>query len=749
MALIGAFVSSTLAMMGQAHALKTIGNNVANVNTGGYKRNDTHFAGVLSKTLFEQSNLGGIKVKEYQRISEQGRLAPSNSDTDVAISGDGYFIVKAAGSTGGKTETRYTRDGSFQITTGSLVPATADDGSTIQIKEGFLSDKNGNRVQGFAPDPLTGVFPATGTLSDLRVDQFAFTQSFQATTTANLDLNLPAGDVNGVKQIDLVSLGGTVETGDIFNVTVNSVTVSLTVGGQTSLDAVRDALVTALNANATIGAAVTAAANPISGALNLTGKVAGDTFTASASTTNVAAGITDNSVTSNNVQAASTAGTETFAIDVFNSKGKQQTATLNFTKTATNTWDLSATTSQDAVAQVDTMTIAGTVEAGDIFTVVIDGTNASYTVTGAEANIGVVRDNLVTAINSNTTINSKVTAAAGAAGQITLTAKTAGTAFTSGASTTQGIASVAQVGSVTIAGAVDAGDVVRATINGTDVDYIVSGGDTTVANIAAGLIAAINANATVNTSVTASGGAGGVVTITSDTAGVPFTLLASDPTDPGLDTSATPAAVTANVTALTDNTASVVNTTANKAPTVTTAKTGLVFDGAGQITTPTTKSVTLPLTFAGGGTATVALDISGLTQFDGALLPINYQKNGFGSSLMSSFNVDSDGQIIGNFQNNTTRVLYKIPLATFTNPDGLDRRNGNTFALSRNSGAVTVNVAGSGGAGTMIGNTVELSNVRLTDEFTKLIITQNAYNSAATVFRTVDEMTTVARDLKN
>ena len=68
MALIGAFVSSTLAMMGHAHALKTIGNNVANVNTGGYKRNETHFSSVLSKTLFEQSNLGGIKVKEFQRF---------------------------------------------------------------------------------------------------------------------------------------------------------------------------------------------------------------------------------------------------------------------------------------------------------------------------------------------------------------------------------------------------------------------------------------------------------------------------------------------------------------------------------------------------------------------------------------------------------------------------------------------------------------------------------------------------------
>ena len=142
------------------------------------------------------------------------------------------------------------------------------------------------------------------------------------------------------------------------------------------------------------------------------------------------------------------------------------------------------------------------------------------------------------------------------------------------------------------------------------------------------------------------------------------------------------------------------------------------------------------------------MDISGLTQFDGELSPVNYQKNGFAASLMISFQVDTEGQIIGNFQNNTRRALYKIPLATFINPDGLERRNGNTFVVSQNSGAATVNLAGVGGAGTIIGNTIELSNVRLTDEFTKLIITQNAYNSAATVFRTVDEMTTVARDLK-
>jgi len=847
-------------MMGQAHALKTIGNNVANVNTGGYKRNDNHFSSILSKTLSQQSNLGGIKVKEYQRISQQGRLSISGTGTDVAINGDGYFIVKATGGPGGATETLYTRDGSFQVTAGSAVSATAEDGSTIQVQQGFLSDKSGNRVQGFAPDPGTGIFPATGSLSDLRVDQFANNSRFEATTTALLDLNLPAGNVTGVKQIDLLTLGGSVETGDKFSVTINDATVSHTVAAvDTTLDAVRNALITALNANATTSAAVTAAANPISGALNLTGKFAGTAFTASTTTTNVAGGNADNSITSNTLETATTAGIQTFGIEVFDSTGKQQTATLNFTKTANNMWDLSATTSQDGVAQIDTMTIAGAVEAGDVFTATVNGTNASYTVTGAEASIDIIRDNLITEINSNSTIyskvtaaagtigeitltaatagtaftsgasttqgvasvaqidtmtiagtvevgdvftvdvngtnasytvtgaeasidiirnnlvtninanstiNSKVTAAAGASGKITLTAVTAGTAFTSGASTTQGVASVAQVGTVTISGAVDQGDVVRATINGTNVDYSVTAADASLANIAAGLITAINANAAVNSNVTASNGAGGVVTITSDAAGVTFTLLASTPTDPSADTSATPATVTANVTALTDNTASVVNTTANvagltdntasvanttanKVPTVTTERTGLIFDTAGKITTPTTKSVTLPLTFAGGGTATVALDIGGLTQFAGPLLSINYEKNGFGSSLMTSFNIGSEGQVVGSFQNNTTRVLYKIPLARFTNPDGLDRRNGNTFALSRISGDVTVQIAGSGGTGTMMGNTVELSNVTLPDEFSKLIITQNAYNSSATVFRTVDEMMTVARDLKN
>ena len=83
------------------------------------------------------------------------------------------------------------------------------------------------------------------------------------------------------------------------------------------------------------------------------------------------------------------------------------------------------------------VTIVGTVEAGDTYSVTINGTKVTYTVTGGEANLAAVRDALFAAINANGTINTVVTAAAGTnAGDITITADTAGATFTITASAT-------------------------------------------------------------------------------------------------------------------------------------------------------------------------------------------------------------------------------------------------------------------------------------------------------------------------
>ncbi|MBC8242557.1 MAG: flagellar hook-associated protein FlgK, partial [Alphaproteobacteria bacterium] len=95
-----------------------------------------------------------------------------------------------------------------------------------------------------------------------------------------------------------------------------------------------------------------------------------------------------------------------------------------------------------ATAQVDTLTIgstSSTFEAGDIYSVIVDGTTVSYTVTGAEGGLAGIRNALVTAINTNSTVGPIVTAKAGtAAGVLTLTADAARTPFLATATATNG-----------------------------------------------------------------------------------------------------------------------------------------------------------------------------------------------------------------------------------------------------------------------------------------------------------------------
>ncbi|NQU60539.1 MAG: flagellar hook-basal body complex protein [Rhodospirillales bacterium] len=191
------FTTSTLGMMSQAHALDTISSNIANVSTGGYKRTDTRFSTVLSDTLTQGAgtsldrSLGGVKPKDFATINQQGLLKSTERDLDLAIAGNGFFQISRTEAV--STEILFTRDGSFEVNaSGTAVPAIADDGSTIQVKQGFLTDKNGYFLLGIAPE-TDGSFLSTGALTAMRVDGFAFANQFSATTAATLAVNLPSG----------------------------------------------------------------------------------------------------------------------------------------------------------------------------------------------------------------------------------------------------------------------------------------------------------------------------------------------------------------------------------------------------------------------------------------------------------------------------------------------------------------------------------------------------------------------------
>ena len=86
-----AFTSSILGMMSQSQALNTISTNIANVNTGGYKGHDTRFSTMVSDSLFNESDLNGIRPWDFQRIDQQGLLAASASQM-IAIGIDSRRI---------------------------------------------------------------------------------------------------------------------------------------------------------------------------------------------------------------------------------------------------------------------------------------------------------------------------------------------------------------------------------------------------------------------------------------------------------------------------------------------------------------------------------------------------------------------------------------------------------------------------------------------------------------------------------
>ncbi|MHC8509151.1 MAG: flagellar hook protein FlgE [Rhodospirillales bacterium] len=138
------------------------------------------------------------------------------------------------------------------------------------------------------------------------------------------------------------------------------------------------------------------------------------------------------------------------------------------------------------------------------------------------------------------------------------------------------------------------------------------------------------------------------------------------------------------------------------------------------------------------------LDFTGTSQYDGEFTKFRYERDGLAKATLTGVAFDNNGYVVGRFGDGTHRKIYRIPLANFINPDGLSPRNGNAYQESLESGEAETGFFN----GRMLANTVEGSNVDVSEEFTKMIITQNAYNSNATVFRTADEMTQTARDLK-
>ncbi|SNB69594.1 flagellar hook protein FlgE [Arboricoccus pini] len=131
---------------------------------------------------------------------------------------------------------------------------------------------------------------------------------------------------------------------------------------------------------------------------------------------------------------------------------------------------------------------------------------------------------------------------------------------------------------------------------------------------------------------------------------------------------------------------------------------------------------------------------SGLTQLSQNSGFSTLTQNGSPTGQLNGLSINSDGMVIASFTNGKTRALYQIPIATFTNPGGLDPRSGNLYAASETSGNVYMRAAGEGNAGSLTTSSIEASNVDIADEFSKMIVTQRAYSANTKVISTANDM---------
>ena len=144
----------------------------------------------------------------------------------------------------------------------------------------------------------------------------------------------------------------------------------------------------------------------------------------------------------------------------------------------------------------------------------------------------------------------------------------------------------------------------------------------------------------------------------------------------------------------------------------------------------------------------VDMDFYALTQYGTDTTVQASDQDGYAAGTLDSVSIDSNGKIIGTFTNGQTQDLAQIAMATFTNPGGLNRMGGSLFAESENSGFASIGTSGSGSRGEIQSGTLEMSNIDLADQFSKMIVAQRGFQSNSKIITVSDEMLEILANLK-
>lgn len=288
-------------------------------------------------------------------------------------------------------------------------------------------------------------------------------------------------------------------------------------------------------------------------------------------------------------------------------------------------------------------------------------------------------------------------------------------------------------------------DTLTITVDGTGYNFAIGTGGGEV-NTLTDLINAINGTATLNGAVQASN-VGGALSLTSLDYTSSFTVggdgdtvaglgLTANTYDPGASTNDT-----WNLFYLTDSNA------VGTAAAWQNSGTEYSFGPNGQMSPAVTTTTLTSLSVNGIALGDVTLDhgSSGITQFadsNGVAKVTDINQDGFAAGELVEISVSEDGRVVAGYTNGRAVDIAEISLASFNGDGGLAKTDGGAFKATPASGAPII-----GALGSVVGSALEGSNTDIADEFSKLIVTQQAYAANTRIISTADEMISEALNM--
>nr|WP_320048865.1 flagellar basal-body rod protein FlgF [uncultured Desulfuromonas sp.] len=173
----------------------------------------------------------------------------------------------------------------------------------------------------------------------------------------------------------------------------------------------------------------------------------------------------------------------------------------------------------------------------------------------------------------------------------------------------------------------------------------------------------------------------------------------------------------------------------------------LTFDDDGQLLADAAGDVentfdldTIELVWANGADSDQSIAIEfDTTQFSSSSVVFAQSQDGYAPGEVVETTISSDGVVSVSYSNGETIDVATITLATFSNPGGLIKEGNSLYSSSSYSGEPQIGTPGAS-QGTIYTNSLELSNVDLSQEFVNMITIQNGYSASSKVITTTDEM---------